>query len=175
MRKLHHDEIIRTSLPEIHLKRRHPIYVVVDNVRSIYNVGSIFRTSDAGLISKLYLCGYTPHPPRSEISKTALGAIESVPWEYVPRIIDILTKLKSEGIKVAALELTTESKVYTSLSKKDFPLALVIGNEISGIANDTLSVCDFAVEIPMFGIKQSLNVSVAYGIVLYECLRIFNA
>lgn len=175
MRKLRHEEIIRTSLSEIVHKQRHPMYVVVDNVRSIYNIGSIFRTSDGALIEKLFLCGFTPHPPRAEISKTALGATESVPWEYSGSTTDVLVRLKKESVKIAAVELTTESRSYASLSKSDFPLALVIGNEITGLSNEVIERVDFALEIPMHGIKQSLNVAVAYGIVVFECLRVLHS
>ena len=174
MRKLHHNEIVRTPINEIDTKPRHPIYVVVDNVRSIYNVGSIFRTSDGALISKLFLCGYTPHPPRAEISKTALGATESVPWEYHAKITDILQHLRQQNIRIAAVELTTESKPYSSLTRDDFPLALVIGNEITGLSSEVIQYADIALEIPQHGIKQSLNVAVAYGIVVFECLRVLR-
>ena len=174
LRKLQHQEIIRTSLEEIASKPRHPIFVIVDNVRSTYNVGSIFRTSDGALISKLFLCGYTPYPPRPEITKTALGSTESVPWEYRPSAVEVIETLKSQGVKIAALELTTESRKHTSLTKGDFPLALVIGNEITGIANEVLAHVDCALEIPQFGIKQSLNVAVAYGIAVFECMRILG-
>ena len=175
MRKLHHSEIVRTPLEKIKEKKTHPIYVVVDNVRSMYNVGSIFRTSDGARISKLFLCGFTPYPPRSEILKTALGATESVAWEYSKSVDDVLVRLKSEHIRIVAVEHTTKSIPHTELTKQDFPLALVIGNEISGLSPTVLDYADIAVEIPMHGIKQSLNVSVAYGIVLFECLRVLHS
>jgi tRNA G18 (ribose-2'-O)-methylase SpoU len=176
MRKLTHDEISahRTQLRELHAKQRHPIYVLVDNVRSLYNVGSIFRTSDGAMIEKLYLCGFTPHPPRKEIEKTALGATQSVPWEYVKDPRDVLLKLKEQGINIVVLELTDESIPYTALQPDDFPLCLVIGNEITGVSKDVIALADKAIEIPMFGIKQSLNVAVAYGIALFELVRKFR-
>lgn len=173
-RKLRHEEIRRARLDELPRMPRHPIYAVVDNVRSIYNVGSIFRTSDAALISALYLCGFTPYPPRKEISKTALGATESVPWRYFRKTEEALLDLKKEKIRLCAVELTDRSIPFSSIRRGDFPLALVIGNELSGISQEALSICDCALEIPMYGVKQSLNVSVAYGIVLFSCLKLLH-
>jgi tRNA G18 (ribose-2'-O)-methylase SpoU len=176
MRRLLHEEISqnRTKLEEIDNKERNPIYVLIDNVRSLYNVGSAFRTSDGAMIQKLFLCGYTPHPPRHEIEKTALGATDSVPWEYYKDPIEPIIKLKEEGIKIIALEHTNESIPYYDLKKSDFPACLVIGNEIKGIQEEILKYTDIAIEIPMYGIKQSLNVAVAYGIALYDFIRVLK-
>jgi tRNA G18 (ribose-2'-O)-methylase SpoU len=173
IRKLNHDEIIRTLPAEIGGKRRHPVTLVADNVRSLYNVGSIFRSCDGALVEKLYLCGFTPFPPRKEISKTALGSTESVPWEYSRNIVDVLRALKPE-MKIAAVEHTTHSISCFDLDPAHFPLAIVIGNEITGVSPEALELCDLAIEIPMFGIKQSLNVAVAAGIVLFECVRVLG-
>uniref|UniRef100_UPI004049F756 RNA methyltransferase n=1 Tax=Ignavibacterium sp. TaxID=2651167 RepID=UPI004049F756 len=150
------------------------MYVILNSIRSSYNVGSIFRTSDGAMIEKLYLCGYTPHPPKKEILKTALGATESVNWEYVKDPLAVINDLKSKGIKICALELTENSKPYYDLTKNDFPIALVVGNEISGISQDILDQCDLSIEIPQYGIKQSLNVAVAYGIAIFEMRKIFD-
>ncbi|WP_337872775.1 RNA methyltransferase [Ignavibacterium sp.] len=176
MRKLTHDEIsLKRSKPEeISSVNKLPVYVILNSIRSNYNVGSIFRTSDAAMIEKLYLCGYTPHPPKKEILKTALGATESVKWEYVKDALSIIKELKNKGIKVCALELTENSRAYYELNKNDFPLALVVGNEISGVSQEILDHCDMAIEIPQYGIKQSLNVAVAYGIAVYELRKIFD-
>lgn len=176
MRKLTHDEISlkRTTIENISSARRMPVYVVLNSIRSNYNVGSIFRTSDGAMIEKLYLCGYTPHPPKKEILKTALGATESVNWEYVKDPLTVIKELKSRGIKICALELTDKSKSYYDISKNDFPLALVVGNEISGVSQEILDQCDFSIEIPQYGIKQSLNVAVAYGIAIFEMRKIFD-
>ncbi len=176
MRKLTAIEIEkkRHTLEELKDIERHPIYVLLDNVRSVYNVGSIFRTSDAALISKLYLTGYTPHPPRKDIEKTALGAIESVPWEYHKNPIDVIKSLKEKNIKIVALEITNESIPYYKIKPADFPICLIVGNEITGISNDVLSMCDISVEIPQFGIKHSLNVAVAYGIAVFELVKIYR-
>ncbi len=175
IRKLRHEEIARTPLPEIDEKPRHPLVVVVDNVRSLYNVGSIFRTCDGALVEKLYLCGYTPFPPRKEIEKTALSATESVPWEHVYDITEVLQYLKQQGYRIAALEHTTDSISCFDLQSGHFPLAVVVGNEIAGISEPALAHCDIALEIPMFGVKQSLNVAVATGVLCFECVRALQA
>lgn len=176
MRKLTHDEIsLKRSKPEeISSVKKLPVYVILNSIRSNYNVGSIFRTSDAAMIEKLYLCGYTPHPPKKEILKTALGATESVKWEYVKDALSVIKELKSKGVKICALELTENSKIYYEVDKNDFPLALVVGNEISGVSQEILDQCDMAIEIPQYGIKQSLNVAVAYGIAVFELRKIFD-
>lgn len=176
MRKLSHDEISlkRSTLETISSVKKLPVYVILNSIRSNYNVGSIFRTSDGAMIEKLYLCGYTPHPPKKEILKTALGATESVKWEYVKDPLNVIKELKSKGIKICALELTENSIPYYELTKNDLPLALVVGNEISGVSQEILDHCDFSIEIPQYGIKQSLNVAVAYGIAVYEIRKIFD-
>lgn len=175
IRKLRHEEITRVPLPEIAETPRHPLVVVVDSVRSLYNVGSIFRSCDGALVEKLYLCGFTPFPPRKEISKTALTATESVPWEHVYDITEVLAHLKKEGYRIAALEHTTGSISCFAMTADLFPLAVVVGNEISGISDSALALCDIAVEIPMFGVKQSLNVAVATGVICFECVRVLQA
>jgi len=175
IRKLRHEEIARTALPDIGDKPRHPLVVVVDNVRSLYNVGSIFRSCDGALVEKLYLCGFTPFPPRKEISKTALSADESVPWEHVYDITEVLTHLKAEGYTIAALEHTSESLSCFEMTAELFPLAVVVGNEITGIADEALEHCDVALEIPMYGVKQSLNVAVATGVLCFECVRVLQS
>ncbi|MDE3059241.1 MAG: RNA methyltransferase [Bacteroidota bacterium] len=173
MRKLTHDEIAsrRTPLVKIPECKRFPVYGWADNIRSLYNVGSIFRTSDGAMVEKLFLTGFTPHPPRKEIEKTALGATKTVPWEYYKHPAELIEKLKAEGIKICVLELTAESKPYYTVTREKFPLCLVVGNEITGVSKEILERADLAVEIPMFGNKQSLNVAVAYGIALFELVR----
>lgn len=177
MRKLTHDEVARQrlSFEALHNHQRLPVCVLLDNVRSLYNVGSIFRTSDGARIEKLYLCGYTPHPPRKEIEKTALGATRSVPWEYRESGKDLLAELKAKKVKICLLELTTESIPYDALSKNDFPLCLVIGNELTGISKELIDLADLAIEIPLYGIKHSLNVAVAYGIALFELAKTYRS
>lgn len=176
MKKLTHEEISqnRSTLDSLHLVKKIPLYVVLDSIRSSYNVGSIFRTSDGAMIEKLYLCGYTPHPPKKEVLKTALGSQDSVSWEYVKDAKEVITTLKQKGAKICALELTDKSKKYYELTKNNFPLCLIVGNEITGVSQDLLDLCDCSIEIPQYGIKQSLNVAVAYGIAVFDLRRIFD-
>jgi 23S rRNA (guanosine2251-2'-O)-methyltransferase len=173
IRKLSHDELLKHRLTkeEAGEVTRHPVSLLLHNIRSLYNVGSMFRTADAALAEKLYLCGYTPYPPRKEIEKTALGAVETVPWEYSADTVETVLRLRSEGIHVFALEQTSHSQPIISLETRSFPLCLVLGNEITGVDDDVLSVCDGAVDIPMYGVKHSLNVSVSAGIALYEAVH----
>lgn len=176
MKKLSHEEISknRLKLDDFNSIRRNPIYALADNIRSLYNVGSIFRSSDGALLSKLFLTGYTPHPPRKEIDKTALGATTTVPWEYHKNPLDAVAELKKGGIKLCVVELTDRSVPYYDLSKEVFPLCLAVGNEITGISKEIIDQADIGIQIPMYGNKQSLNVAVAYGIVLFDCLRILH-
>ncbi|MDH4128706.1 MAG: RNA methyltransferase [Spirochaetota bacterium] len=168
MRKLTFEEITnsRICIEELNSKNRIPIYSVLDNIRSMYNVGSIFRTSDATRIEKLILCGMTAHPPRKEIDKTALGSVDSVPWEYVKDGVEAIKMLKDKGIKIVVVEQTDESCDYRDLNVT-YPLALVFGHEVTGVSDEIINLADYAVEIPMYGVKQSLNVAVAYGIASY--------
>ncbi|MCX6135632.1 MAG: RNA methyltransferase [Ignavibacteriales bacterium] len=177
MRKLTHAEISakRASLDSLSAARRLPVSVVVDNVRSLYNVGSIFRTSDGVLLDKLILTGFTPTPPRKEIEKTALGATQSVPWQYEQTPREAIVQLKLQGYKAVCLEITDTVIPYYAVAPSDFPICLVIGNEINGVSKEALAECDLALEIPQFGIKQSLNVAVAYGIAIFELNRIWKA
>jgi 23S rRNA (guanosine2251-2'-O)-methyltransferase len=177
LKKLSHDDLgkKRISLEQAAAAKRHPIYVLCDNIRSIYNVGSIFRTSDAALIQKLYLTGYTPHPPRPEIEKVALGSTKSVPWEYIENPMHVIKDLKKRGVNIASLEITDSSRKYYELSKSDFPLCLILGNELTGVSNELISASDISLEIPQYGYKHSMNVSVACGIALFEMLRVFKA
>lgn len=176
MRKLLYDEILaERKTNEAALQAvRHPVSVLLDNIRSLYNVGSLFRTCDSALAEKLILTGYTPYPPRVEIDKTALGATSSVPWKYYKFPADAISDLKAEGKKIFALELTDEKRMYDDILPEDFPVCLVLGNELSGISNDVMRLCDDSVEIPMYGVKHSLNVSVSGGIAIYEAVRLWR-
>lgn len=176
MRKLTHDEVgkKRISIDDTQNVKRNPVYVLCDNIRSIYNVGSVFRTSDAALIEKLYLTGYTPYPPRPEIEKVALGATGAVPWEYVKNPLDVIKELKSRGVKIVPLEITENSTNYTDVKAENFPLCLVLGNELTGVSNEIISQADFSIEIPQYGYKHSINVSVAYGIAVFELVKILK-
>ena len=176
MRKLTHDEIAaqRLSNENVQNAERLPIYAMLDNIRSLYNVGSMFRTSDGALLSKLYLSGYTPHPPRKEIDKTALGSTQTVPWEYHQTTEECLSAIRRKGARICVLEHTTSSIPYFGITKKEFPLCLVVGNEITGVSPAVVAAADCAIEIPMYGVKQSLNAAVAYGIALFELVRIWK-
>lgn len=170
MKKLSHSEILlERHTPESALRAvRYPISLILVNIRSLYNVGSIFRTADAALIEELILTGFTPYPPRKEISKTSLGAVESVPWRYEKSAEDAVKKEKNSGKKVIALELTERKRRYNTLKREEFPLSIVLGNELTGLDDGVLALCDDALEIPMRGVKHSLNVSVAAGVILTE-------
>jgi tRNA G18 (ribose-2'-O)-methylase SpoU len=176
MRKLSYQEIFsqRPSLAEIKKTKRLPFYCLVENVRSLYNVGSIFRTSDAVLLNTLYLTGYTGYPPRKEIDKTALGAVDAVQWQHFEDPLNAVNDLKKQNIPLIALEHTSDSFNYMDFS---FPesFCLVLGNEVDGISESLLAHAESAVEIPMLGLKQSLNVSVAYGVIMYHVLHQYHA
>jgi 23S rRNA (guanosine2251-2'-O)-methyltransferase len=173
MRKLVHEEIVHRQAQKSQA-RRLPLCVVLNNIRSLYNVGSIFRTADGIGIEKLWLCGITGYPPQSGIAKTALGAEENVPWEYRKEILPLLRELKKKGYQIVLLEQIQGSIPHDKFAPQA-PLCLVIGNEISGIFDELTSMCDCAVEIDMAGIKNSLNVAVAFGIIGYHirscCLK----
>ncbi len=176
MKKLSLKEIEqhRLSVAEAKTARRYPIYVLLDNIRSLHNVGSIFRTADAARVEKVLLCGITGSPPRKEIDKTALGATETVPWEYYPDALNALRWLKSQSISIIALEHTAESSPHWEV-QYPFPCCLVIGNEVWGIQEMVLEQTDMAIEIPMYGAKHSLNVGVAFGIAVYEMVKQFQS
>lgn len=184
MRKLSMDELGRKSVADFKLADKKPLVVVMDNIRSMHNVGSVFRTSDAFLISGICLCGFTPQPPHRDIHKTALGATESVDWVYYEKTFDAVTALKEQGYKVFAIEQTQGSisleyfKTYLSNASNDDvnkelnkELAFVFGNEVEGVSDEVLAICDGAIEIPQYGMKHSLNISVAAAIVLWEMVR----
>jgi tRNA G18 (ribose-2'-O)-methylase SpoU len=173
MRKLTHGEIkaSRKDLSVINTYKRNPIYAICDNIRSIFNVGAIFRASDGAFIEKLYLTGYTPYPPRKEIEKVALGATLSVPWEYRKDPVEVVKELKEQGVKICVLEITDQKNLLWNYKENDFPVCLVVGNEITGVCKEILDIADVSIEIPMLGMKQSLNVSVSYGIAVYELVR----
>lgn len=160
----------RPDLETVKTQKKFPIVVILENIRSLYNVGSIFRTSDGAFIEKLYLTGYTGYPPRKEIDKTALGSVESVDWEQNDDPVAVAKQLKENGYTIIALEHTDKSRHYTEFNYT-YPLCLVVGNEVDGVSEELIKECDFAIEIPMYGVKQSLNVSVAYGITIYHIMQ----
>jgi len=172
MRKLKINELNRLSADEYKITEKTPLVVVLDNIRSCNNTGSVFRTSDALLVEKIYLCGITATPPNKEIHKTALDAEKSVDWEYFEKTEDTVQKLQQEGYKVFAVE-----QVENSISLPDFlppengKLALVFGNEVKGVQQKVVNLCNGAIEIPQYGTKHSFNVSVSAGIVLWDIFQ----
>lgn len=172
IRKLEYDEIFsqRPGLAELKNMSRMPIYALVENIRSMHNVGSIFRSSDGAGLNELFLSGYTAQPPRREIDKTALGATDSVPWRFNRDPLPFISELKAKGVCIVAVEHTSASVSYAE-AQYEFPLCLVMGNEVDGVSEEVIQHADVAVELPMHGLKQSLNVSVAFGIVLYHVLN----
>lgn len=166
------DELGRKSVEEFKQAEKTPVIAVLDNIRSMHNVGSVFRTADAFLIEAIFLCGYTPQPPHRDINKTALGATESVDWLYFPAAAAAISLLKDKGYKVYAIEQTEGSISLNQFSwDKKEKIALVFGNEVEGVNDEVLKMADGSVEIPQFGMKHSLNISVAAGIVLWEIFR----
>lgn len=162
-------ELNRKTVDEFRAAEKIPLVVVLDNVRSMHNVGSVFRTADAFLVNGIRLCGYTPRPPHRDIQKTALGATETVSWQYAEKTVDAIAELKAEGYRVFAVEQVEKSIPLQEFSfDKGEKLAIIFGNEVTGIDPDVLALCDGFIEIPQFGMKHSLNISVAAGIVLWE-------
>lgn len=172
MRKLSMEELERKSVDDFRAAEKIPLVVVLDNVRSMHNVGSVFRTSDGFLIEGIYLCGYTPQPPHRDINKTALGATETVTWSYFKSTMEAVHSLREKGFRILAVEQAENS---ISLEKLGWdgksPLALVFGNEVEGVEQEVIDQCDGCLEIPQWGMKHSLNISVAAGIVLWEMVR----
>ncbi len=176
MRKLTMDELGRKSIADFKMANKKPIVVVMDNIRSMHNVGSVFRTSDGFLIDGICLCGFTPQPPHRDIHKTALGATETVDWVYYENTVDAVKDLQQRGYQVYAIE-QTEGSISLEQFKQlhpnasDHPLAFVFGNEVDGVNQDVIGICDGVIEIPQWGMKHSLNISVAAAIVLWEFVR----
>jgi len=169
MRKLKNDELDRLTLDEFKNSEKLPLVLVLDNVRSMNNVGSAFRTSDAFSIEKIYLCGITAQPPHREINKTALGATESVDWEHVENTADLCKKLQQGGFKVLAVEQAEGSLSLESFKAEEGQkYALVFGNEVFGVDQEVVNIADECLEIPQFGTKHSLNISVSIGVVLWD-------
>ena len=172
MRKLKNSELNRLEIDEFKQITKSPIIIILDNIRSLNNIGSVFRSADAFLIKKIYLCGITATPPQNEIRKTALGSTDSVEWEYVENTLDLIEKLKSENIQICSIE---QAEGATFLN--DFhPLSnsiygFVFGNEVKGVSQDVVNASDHVIEIPQFGTKHSLNISVSAGVIIWD---IFN-
>lgn len=163
------DELNRKTVDDFKSAEKTPVLVVLDNVRSMHNVGSVFRTADAFLLQGLVLCGYTPQPPHRDIHKTALGATETVEWQYFPTTIGAVQELKNQGYSIWAVEQTAGSTMLQDFQPSaDKPIALVFGNEVAGVDASILPLTDGCIEIPQLGMKHSLNISVSTGIVIWE-------
>lgn len=174
MRKLSLSELNRVDVEQYKKSEKKPIICVLDNVRSKHNVGSIFRTCDAFLVEELHLCGLTPLPPDKDITKTALGATGSVCWKHYKDTKQSILELKDKGYLIVCVEQTTESiDIYNFKNPKMRPIALVLGHEVCGIDDEIIEMCDVSIEIPQFGTKHSLNVSVAFGIVISKIFSFF--
>ena len=172
MRKLSMDELGRKSVSEFKEAIKNPVIVVLDNIRSMHNVGSVFRTADAFLLEAVLLCGYTPQPPHRDIQKTALGATETVDWIAYPTALEAVNNLQQNGYKVFGVEQTEGSISLQHFTvAHNQKIAIVLGNEVEGVSANVLEVVDGSIEIPQLGMKHSLNISVAAGIVLWELVR----
>jgi tRNA G18 (ribose-2'-O)-methylase SpoU len=176
MRKLTMEELNRKSVEEFKDSRKNPVIAVLENIRSAYNVGSVFRTADAFLIESIYITGYTAKPPHKEIAKTALGAQDSVDWKYFENTKTAIEYLRKAGYKIFAVEQVLDSILLQNIgSLSANNIAFIFGNEVKGVEQEIISLCDGCVEIPQFGMKHSLNISVAAGIVLWEAVCFLNS
>jgi tRNA G18 (ribose-2'-O)-methylase SpoU len=175
MRKLDNSQLERKSIADFKTAQKTPLIVVLDDIRSLHNIGSVFRTSDAFLIEKIYLCGITATPPNKEIHKTALGATETVDWEHRESIIKLLQELKAQNVTTLAVEQVTKS-IYLNDFKvvSNQKYALVFGNEVFGVSQEAVSLCDACIEIPQLGSKHSLNIAVSAGIVIWDLFKKIN-
>lgn len=169
MKKLKNEELNRLSNEDFKEVKKQPISLVLDDIRSMNNVGSVFRTSDAFLIEKIYLCGITATPPHREINKTALGATDTVAWEHIKDVVTLIAGLKSKGYLILSLEQADESTMLQDFQPEpEAKYALVLGNEVYGIKDEVIALSDTVLEIPQFGTKHSLNVSVSLGLALWD-------
>ena len=174
-RKLKNEELNRISVNEFKATKKTPIIIVLDNIRSLNNIGSVFRTADAFLIEAVYLCGITATPPHREIQKTALGATETVVWKYFESTTEAIKKLKENNYKIAAIEQTENSTMLNSfaISKND-KLAVIFGNEVKGVEQEAIDLSEVVIEIPQHGTKHSLNISVSCGVIVWDLFQKFQ-
>lgn len=169
MRKLKNSELDRLSVEDFKTVKKTPLIIILDNIRSLNNIGSVFRTSDAFLVEKIYLCGITATPPHKDIHKTALGSTETVAWEYVESTIDLIEKLKSENVKICSIEQAENATMLNEfIPQPKTTFGLVFGNEVKGVSQNVVSASDMVIEIPQFGTKHSLNISVSAGVVIWD-------
>lgn len=173
-RKLKLWELERVSEEEFKLQKKFPLLVILNDIRSLNNIGSFFRTADAFNVEKIYLCGITANPPHRDIQKTALGATETVEWEYRQSITELIKELKSEGVAVCSIEQAEKTTLLQNITElKEEKFALIFGNEVNGVDQDAIDLSDYIIEIPQFGTKHSLNVSVCAGVVMWEFAKRF--
>ena len=172
MRKLENSELDRKSVEDFKKAEKTPLIIILDNIRSLHNIGSVFRTADAFLIEKIYLCGITAVPPNKEIHKTALGATETVAWEHNNDVLDVITSLQKEDVEVWAIE-QVENAVYLNdfTPEENKKYAIVFGNEVKGVSQKAIELCSGSIEIPQLGTKHSLNISVSAGIVVWDIFQ----
>ncbi len=176
MRKLKNSELKRLNIDEFKKASKTPIIVVLDNIRSLNNIGSVFRTCDAFLIEKIYLCGITASPPHKDIHKTALGSTETVEWEYAKNTLDIINKLRKENISTISVEQTEDSTFLNDFRPNiNKTYAVVFGNEVKGVSQQVVDASDIVIEIPQFGTKHSLNISVSAGVVIWDIYSKINS
>ena len=169
MRKLKNSELDRLEIEEFKESKKSPIIIVLDNIRSLNNIGSVFRSSDAFLIEKIYLCGITAQPPRNDIRKTALGSTETVEWEYFDHTLDAITLLKGQNVIICSIEQAEQATMLNEFKpKKNSKYAFVFGNEVKGVAQSVIDHSDMVIEIPQFGTKHSLNIAVSTGVVIWD-------
>jgi tRNA G18 (ribose-2'-O)-methylase SpoU len=172
MRKLENSELDRKSIDDFKKSDKTPLILVLDDIRSLHNIGSVFRTADAFLIEKIILCGITATPPNKEIHKTALGATETVAWEHHENVLEVIENLKKENVLTLAIE-QVESSIFLQdfTVEKNQKYALVFGNEVYGVAQEAVAICDGCIEIPQLGTKHSLNIAVSAGIVVWDLFK----
>lgn len=172
MRKLENKELERKSVTAFKEATKTPIIIILDDIRSLHNIGSVFRTADAFLIEKIYLCGITAIPPNKEIHKTALGATETVTWEYHKEVTEVIKNLKKDNFSIFAIEQVENAIFLQNFQvEKDKKYALVFGNEVYGVSQKAIELCDGSIEIPQLGTKHSLNISVSAGIVVWDLFQ----
>ena len=174
MKKLKNKDLQRINIEEFKIAKKTPITIILDNVRSALNVGSVFRTSDAFLIENIILCGITATPPNNEIRKAALGSTDSVNWKYVKNTTEAVQQLSKEGYHVVAIEQARKSTLLNKFELPKKPIAIILGNEVNGVSQEVIDICDEVLEIQQFGTKHSLNVSVTTGIVIWKIWEIIN-
>jgi tRNA G18 (ribose-2'-O)-methylase SpoU len=169
MRKLKNSELNRLSVADFKTSKKTPLIVILDNIRSLNNIGSVFRTCDAFLIEKIYLCGITAKPPHKDIHKTALGSTDSVAWEYIESTIDLIEKLKAKNVQILSIEQAENATMLNDFTpQQQTTYAIVFGNEVKGVSQDVVNASDVVIEIPQFGTKHSLNISVSVGVVVWD-------